>query len=50
MAVLERHSGSADTIRIIVKLLQSLAGQNYTVTEENLWPFIYSIGQCDIQA
>ncbi len=24
MPVLERHSGSADTIRIIVKLLQSL--------------------------
>jgi len=24
MSVLERHSGSADTIRIIVKLLQSL--------------------------
>ena len=45
MSVLERHSGSADTIRIIVKLCSL-----YTVTEENLWPFTYSIDQCDIQA
>jgi len=44
------RSGSADTTCNIAKVVQSVADQNQTLTEENLWPLMYSQCQCDIQA